>query len=138
MADPRKAVSFEGIGVLTATFKHNGSIVFDAAQPLNSAQAGRAVKIVSNDTVALVGDGERVLGKLLRVEPDGFCTVQIGGGCTLPGGDGATLTAGTRIMGDLGAAAAAGFIQTEADATPNVGSGLIYSSADTAAVQVML
>ena len=45
----------------------------------------------------LVGDGEPVLGKLIKVEADNMATVQVAGGCTLPGGTSATLTHGGEI-----------------------------------------
>src|SRR3990172_12911660 len=129
MADPRAAVSFEGISPVIATFKHDSTIVYDRTQDGNSAQIGLAVTLsTTDDTVTLVGDGERVLGKLLSVGPDGFCAVQIGGGMTLPGGAGATLTIGTKVMGDLGAAAAEGYIQTEVDAAPPAGRGGIINN----------
>jgi len=139
MADPRAAVSFEGISPVIATFKHDNTIVYDRTKDGNSAQVGLAVTLsTTDDTVTLVGNAERVLGKLLSVGPDGYCSVQISGGMTLPGGDAATLTIGTRIMGDLGLAAAEGYVQTEADAAPPVGRGWIINNNDTAAVQVIL
>lgn len=138
MPDPRAAVAFDNIDSMVVTVAHDSTIVFDRTQDGNSAQVGLAVALVSNDTVTLIGDGEVVFGKLLRVGPDGFCSVQIGGGMTLPGGLAATLTVGTRIEGDLGAASAEGYIQTESDAAPPVGRGLIINSAVATAVVVIL
>ena len=110
MPDPRAAVSYEGISPVIVTVKHDNTIVFDRTKAGNSAQVGLAVTLTgqTDDTVTLVGNAERVFGKLLNVGPDGFCAVQIAGGMTLPGGDTATLTVGTRIMGDLGPANAEG------------------------------
>ncbi len=98
------------------TFKHDSSIVYSATTSGGSASVGLAVTLEgqADDTVTLVGDSEKVDGKLIRVESDGFCTVQRHGKCTLPGGSGATLTVGSKFYGDLGAAAAEGYIQTPA------------------------
>ena len=112
MANPRDQVRFEGIGAVYATFKHDNTIVYDAAEEGGSAQVGLAVAVESEDTVTLVGDDEVVAGRLTRVGPGGECTVQIAGGMRLPGGDSATLTEGTPIIGDLGAAAAEGYVKT--------------------------
>lgn len=125
------------------TFKHDNTIVFDDDVAGNSAQVGKAVTLTGEaaETVSLVGDGERITGKLLKVEGDGFCVVQTKGYMTLPGGDSATLTVGSAIVGDLGAASAEGFIQTSAAGTAALAQaarGEIIDASDTANVVVHL
>ncbi len=118
MANPRKAVEFEGIGLLTATYKIDAStITYDATKTGGSAQVGLAVTLSADDTVALVADADAIEGKLLSVEADGMCTVQVGGYMTLPGGASATLTRGLAIVGALGAASAKGYIRVAASGT---------------------
>ena len=80
MADPRSANSTrDGIAPRVATYKiDNSDITFDAAQTNGSAVVGRAVTLSASDTVRLVGDAGAVHGKLLKVEDDGFCSVQVG------------------------------------------------------------
>jgi hypothetical protein len=112
IADVRSAVSFEGLHTRYATLKHSSNIVYDASKAGGSAQVELAVTLSADDTVDLVGDSEHVYGKLVKVEPDGFCVVQTGGYCTLPAGDGATVAVGAKIIGDLGAASAEGYIQS--------------------------
>lgn len=102
MADPRKAVDFEGIGDKTATFKFDSTIVFDNTQKGGAAVVGKAVTETGNSQVGLAGDGDRITGILRVVEKDGFCSVQFAGGCALPAGSGATVTNGSRIVGALG------------------------------------
>lgn len=117
MADPRNAVSHVGIGYVADTYPHDDTIVYDATEVGGSEQVGLAVTLESNNSISLVGDGEMVLGKLVKVEPGGFAVVQVGGQMTLPAGAGATLTAGKKIVGDLGAASAEGYIREVATAT---------------------
>lgn len=156
--DPRAFTGFEGIGLETITVYADdfdtgtATIEWSATESGGSAQVGLAVTIVavtSNKVeVDLVGDGQAVLGKLLKVEPDGACTVQVAGGCTLPGGDGATLTLGAKIVGDLGADSAPGYIRAVAATTGSYvqgtvddairGRGLILDNATTTAVEVWL
>ncbi len=118
MANPRTTPEYEGIAPVYMTFKTDGStIVYDETKVGGSAQVGLAVTFSADRTVQLVGDGEMVLGKLILVEADDKATVQVGGGMTLPGGDAATLTRGKKIVGDLGAAAAEGYIREVATGT---------------------
>lgn len=141
MSDPRDAVSFEGIGYEAETFVHDGTIVYDATEEGGSAQVGLAVTNEGSQTVSLVGDGENVLGKLIKVESDGKCVVQTGGYMELPGGVSATLTEGARIVGDLGADSAEGYIQAAAAGTAAhhvVSRGQIIDSSDATAVMVRL
>lgn len=117
MAAGRHQVSYEGIGYEAITVKSDlSTIVFDSAQPGGSASVGLAVGWLSADTVRLVGDAEFVLGKLLSVTPDGFCTVQHEGMVALPAGTGAALTQGKGIVGAL-LGAARGYIREAASGT---------------------
>lgn len=110
----RNQVAYEGIRYDAITKKiDNSTITFDATKANGSAAVGLAVTIVPGtvDAVALVADGDRVLGKLLKVEADGFCTVQDTGFVSLPAGSGATVTPGQPVVGDLGASSAKGYIR---------------------------
>ena len=141
MADPRAAVSHEGIGYQAETWPHDNTIVYSADEENGSAQVGLAVTLEGSETVSLVGDGENVLGKLISVDSDGFCVVQQGGNMTLPGGSGATLTEGAKIVGDLGAASAEGYIRIAASGAATelvVARGVILDSSDPTAVMVRL
>lgn len=140
MADPRNAVN--NIAKYRAqTFAHDATIVYDATAAGGSAQVGLAVTQEGSQTVSLVGDGEEVEGKLIKVESDGFCVVQIEGEMTLPGGEGATLTEGASIVGDLGASSAEGYIRAVATGTAaELGRtrGTIVDSSTATAVVVRL
>lgn len=139
MADPRAANSFE-LGPYPhqiATFAHDATIVFSATEVGGSASVGKAVSIESSNVVTLAGDGENVLGKLIKVESDGFCSVQHSGFMTLPGGSGATLTAGLKIVGALGAASAEGYIRVVAT-EDTVSRGMIIDASTATAVVVLL
>lgn len=141
MADPRSAVSHEGVGYHADTYAHDNTIVYSAEEENGSAQVGLAVTLEDDDLVTLVGDGEGVLGKLVKVESDGFCVVQTGGHMTLPGGDGATLTPQSKIVGDLGVGAAEGYIQSAAAGTAAhhvVSRGTIIDATDPTAVMVRM
>lgn len=137
MADPRAAVSFEGIGYEAETFAHDNTIVYDNQQEGGSEQVGLAVTLEAAAQVSLVGSGENVMGKLIKVEPDGFCVVQTGGHMTLPGGDSATLTVGLKIVGDLGVGAVEGYIQA-VSTEDTVSRGMIIDASDPTAVVVRL
>lgn len=136
MADPREAVSHVGIGYFAQTYPHDDTIVYDAAEAGGSEQVGLAVTLESNNTVSLVGSGEQVEGKLIKVEPGGFCVVQTGGIMTLPGGTSATLTAGLKIVGDL-LVSAEGYIQA-VSTEDTVSRGTIIDSSTATAVVVRL
>jgi hypothetical protein len=141
MPSGRENISFEGIGYEAETFEHDATIVYDATEEGGSAQVGLAVSNEGSQTVTLVGDGENVLGKLIKVEQDGKCVVQTGGYMELPGGDAATLTEGTKIVGDLGAASAEGYIRSVATATAaelGVARGMIIDSSVATAVVVRM
>lgn len=115
MADPRKAVSFSGIGREVVTFLAGGAgaaqITYSATAEGGSAAVGKAVTLSAAGTVALAADGESVIGKLVRVESDGVCAVQVAGFMTLPGGNGAALTLGKAIVGAADAGGAPGCVR---------------------------
>jgi hypothetical protein len=124
-----------------ATYPHDNTIVYDATLAGGAAQVGLAVTLESDDLISLVGDGEAVKGRLEKVESDGFCVVQTDGNTELPGGVGATLTAGAKIVGDLGAESAEGYIQAAAAGTAAhhvVSRGEIIDSSTATAVMVRL
>ena len=132
------------IGVVGAyrTYKiDNSTITFDRDEVGGSAQVGLAVTFSAADTVALAADGDEIVGKLILVESDDKANVQTDGTMTLPGGSGATLTLGTKIVGDLGAASAKGYIRSAASATAAeliVCRGRIENAETTTAVVVTL
>lgn len=141
MSDPRSAVRYDEIKPEFVTFKIDDStITYSATEVNGSAQVGLAVTFAAADTVALVADGEAVVGKLISVTPDDYCTVQVAGFMTLPGGTAATLTQGKAIVGDL-LVAAKGYIREVATATAaelGVQRGMIVNAAVTTAVVVRL
>lgn len=137
MADPRADVRFDDIDYRAETFKiDNSTITYDATQTNGSSQVGLAVTQSAGDTVELVGDGEFVLGKLISVTADNYCTVQTHGYMTLPGGTSATLTIGTKVVGDL-LSSAEGYIQT-ASTQHTLSRGRITDPTTTTAVVVYL
>lgn len=141
MADPRAAVSFEGLDYHASTIAHDATIVYDATKSNGSVSVGLAVSIESDGLVTLAGADENVLGKLIKVESDGFCVVQDEGYMQLPGGASATLTAGLRIVGALGAASAEGYIKVAAAATAAhhiISRGVIVDASVTTAVWVKM
>lgn len=146
MADPRLSVSYEGIGALYVSFKHDGTIVYDSTVNGGSSKVGLAVKMVSADTVALATAGSGIAGKLIKVESDGVCTVQVAGVVTLPVGAGHAannvVTLGSKIVGDASVTPANGYIKgvtTNAwNADQLVGRGVVLDLGTTSAVEVLL
>lgn len=142
MADPRNATTRKGIRPQVETFPIDGtSITYSATAARGSAQVDLAVKISGNNQIGLVDTNERILGKLLHVEPDGMAAVQTGGYVELPGGAAATLTPGTPIVGAQGASSAKGYIKTADNAQvaqATAGRGIITDASTTTAVEVML
>lgn len=116
MADPREAVAFDDIDFRSVSYNHDDTIVYDPLVAGGSAQVGLAVTLESDKTVSLVGDGESVEGRLIKVEPGGIAVVQNKGYMKLKRGTSATLTAGKKIVGDL-LTAAEGYIREVATAT---------------------
>lgn len=141
MADPRLDVRYEGIGAEYVTFKiDNSTITYSATVANGSSQVGLAVAFSDDETVELAGDGEEIVGKLISVTKDNYCTVQVAGYMTLPGGTSATLTNGKKIVGDL-LVAAEGYIREVAEGTAAelaVARGMIIDNSTTTAVVVRL
>jgi hypothetical protein len=141
MADPRASIDFEGIDGHYTTFAIDGStITFDVTQPRGAAATmiDKAVSMSAAKTVQLAADGDHVIGRLERVESDGFCAVQDGGYTVLPGGTAAALTPGTRFVGAL-LGGARGYIRNAASGTAaemNGPGNLIVDATDTTAVKV--
>lgn len=144
LSDPRNAVNNAESGARRVTyFIDNATIVYDATQPGGAAATmiGKAVMLSAADTVALTSDGAAVEGKLILVESDNKCSVQVAGNMTLPGGAAAALTLGKRIVGAVGAAAARGYIREVATATAaelGVARGRIVNAGTTTAVVIDL
>ncbi len=102
------------------------------------AGSGPAVSLSADDTVQLAADAQAIFGKLLKVEPDGFATIQRWGFVTLPSSG--TITRGTRIVGAL-STALRGFVRSAVAATAAevaVARGDVVNIADTANVVVDL
>lgn len=142
MADPRDTIQFEGQAPVYMTFKIDDStITYSATTDGGSSQVGLAVALSAAGTVELVGDAEEVVGKLIMVDANDKATVQVKGTMTLPGGSGASLTLGKKIVGDLGAGSAEGYIRevnTAAAAELGVARGMILDAGTTTAVEVLL
>ena len=141
MADPRADIEFDGIKAEFVTFAIDDStITYSATAVGGSAQVGLAVAFSASGTVELAGDGEEIVGKLVSVEKDGFCTVQTAGYMTLPAGTSASLTPGKKIVGDL-LVSAEGYIREVATGTAaelGVARGMIVDASVTTAVRVRL
>lgn len=135
MPSGRRQVAYDGIRYDAITKKiDNATIVYDATKANGSAVVNKAVTPVigTTDTVALAADGNRVSGKLLTVEADGFCTVQDTGFASFPAGNGATVTPGQPIVGALGPGGASdrGYIRNA------VAAGATYVQAEAAEARI--
>lgn len=143
MADPRRSLSYAGIRFKAETFAIDAStIVYDATKVGGAATTmiGKAVTESAAGVVALAADGEKIKGKLILVEADGYCTVQTKGYADFGGGTGASLTLGKSIVGAL-LSSAKGYVREVATGTAaELGrqTGQIVDAADTAAVWVDL
>jgi hypothetical protein len=140
MSDPRKTLLNTDVYAPTRTRKIDDStITYDKTKAGGAAAVGKAVKLSTDDTIALTTDGSMVLGKLESVEPDGFCTVRERGPVSLPGGSGASLTVGKKIVGAVDGSSNGGFIREVATATAaelGLARGYICNNDDTTAVVV--
>jgi hypothetical protein len=142
MADPRADTKFDDIKPAFVTFKiDNSTITYDSTETRGCASTMRdkAVSLSAAETVQLISDGEAVVGKLIEVFSDNYCTVQVRGFLTLPGGLAASLTLGKKIVGATGAAAAKGYIREVATATAaelGLMRGMIIDAGTTTAVVV--
>jgi len=143
MADPRKAFT-NRIGTnpeKAVTYQVDGvDIVYEAGAVNGSSKAGLAVMLSGDGVVRLTADASPVLGKLIHVEPDGYCAVLVEGVVTLPGGTAAVLTVGTKIVGAL-SGTARGYIRSQAAITlaeVAVANHRIENATPATAVQVLL
>lgn len=143
MADPRLSVDNNEVAAEFASYKIDDStITYSATEDGGSDKVDLAVTLTagSQNVIETVGDGEFVLGKLIKVEKDGIATVQTKGYMELAAGTSATLTEGKAIVGDL-LVAAEGYIREVATATAaelGVCRGWIDDPTTTTAVVVCL
>lgn len=127
----RNDIGLKGIGVRALTLHHDASIVYDpTAESGNSAQAGLAVKLVSDSTVGLASTGDAVYGRVTIVGNDGKCTVDRVGIIDFKAGDGATFTSGQGVVGAK-RGGDDGYVNGSAS-----GTGAIIDSSDSDAVFV--
>lgn len=111
MAQP--TAEFYELHPIYTTYKAASGITFDRAQVGGSSAVEKAVKKTANDReVALVADGDQILGLLKKVEPDNFCSVHEGRYVELTG-DGTTINVGDFVCGG----ATAGLIRAVGVAT---------------------
>lgn len=120
-APGRNQIAYDDERMTSQTFwADNATIVFTptAINGLLPAALGKAVtySATADDTVKLAADGDAIVGKLLKCEPDGACTVQIAGYTVLPAGTAAVNTRGRRQVGAL-LVAAPGYIRDANSAT---------------------
>ena len=141
MTDPRVTPEFEGVDAKYAGYVIDDStITYDATKAGGSDQVGLAVTLTADRTVGLVADAGAVEGKLINVEADGNCLVQVGGYLTLPAGTSAPLGVNNQIVGDL-LVAAEGYIRAVDSAQAAelaVSRGTIIDDSTTTAVIVRL
>jgi hypothetical protein len=141
MADSRLNVDFQGVDAVYLTFKiDNSTVLYDITKAGGSAQVNLAVKLTTDDTIALTTDGSMVLGKLLSVESDLMATVQVEGGMVLPAGNGASLTIGKKVVGAVDAGSLGGYIREVATATAaelGLERGMIINNDTLTAVKVL-
>jgi hypothetical protein len=118
----RNQIAYDDERMTSQTFWADGSTIVFTPSGINglaAAMLGKAVtySATADDTVKLCADGDAVVGKLLKCEPDGACTVQIAGYTSLPAGNAASNTRGKLQVGALGPASAAGYIRDANTAT---------------------
>ncbi|HEX8708032.1 MAG TPA: hypothetical protein VF723_07315 [Pyrinomonadaceae bacterium] len=142
----RNQIDYTDIGYRADTFKIDGvTLTYDRTKPNGIGKAagtGNAVMLSDNDTVALTSDGAAVKGKVLKIEQDGFATVQVHEYITLPKGDSGTnsTTRGRKIVG-AARTGARGYIRdvdTAVAAELGVAKGSVVNTADPDNVVVEL
>lgn len=139
MANVRNANDREGLGYVGHTYTYDATITYDATKAGGSASVGLAVMFTGNETVGLTSDAAAVIGKLMKVEADGNCSVMRHGNTKLPAGLAATVTAGNKACGATGAAAARGYIRDAATTAEIAASSVrIQEASDATAVEVEL
>lgn len=111
----RNDCSFEGVGTEYATFKYDGSIVYDQTKIGGSVSVGLAVKMTGQKQVGLTTDACVVKGKIIKVEPDGFCNIAYEGHESLPYGTGIVAgNWGKKFVGALDGGGNGGYIRPAA------------------------
>ena len=140
LTNPRNAVAFDEIDAESVTFLiDNSTIAYDGtlANGAPTTMIGKAVTLSAARTVALAADADPIVGKLISVETDNKCNVQVDGFMELPGGTAAGLTLGCTIVGAL-LGAAKGYIRVSVAAESPKARGCIIDAAVTTAVIVQL
>lgn len=131
----RDAVAWNRQQAADLTFGYDSSIVYDVTQRGGSTAVGKAVKMVAAGQVGLTTDGSDVVGEIIKVEWDGFCTVQTRGVVNLPSAG--TITAGTKIVGSTTTGTVRSVVAaTLADVA--AGRGRVLDASDTANVKILL
>ena len=95
----------------------DGAIPYNSSEKNGSASAGErlAVSLNANMEVSLCGDGDAIVGRLEKVDPQSMATVVVHAiRLRYKGGDGATLTRGGGIVGDLGDSDVRGYVRSPA------------------------
>lgn len=141
MADPRDDVRLEFADGPRFTLKIDDStITYESTKENGTSHDGKAVTLSDDNTAALAGDGEGVIGRLVEVSEDDKCVVEKGF-VELPGGNGASLTNNKAIVGDLDGSGNKGYIREVNTATAaelGVMQGQIFDNSTTTAVVVYL
>jgi hypothetical protein len=108
----RGGVSFKGVGVKTATVK--------LAAGITAADEGKAVTWTAAQTVGLGADGNPLAGKLIKVEGDGYGTIEYAGFIQVPYI--VATTPNTTVNSDV---VVDGLGNVKDAATPGAGRGLV-------------
>ena len=140
LTNPRNTIAFDEIDAGSVSFLiDNATIVYDATQSNGAVAAtiGKAVTLSAARTAALAADADPIIGKLISVESDNKCNVQVDGFMELPGGTAAGLTLGCTIVGAL-LVAAKGYIRVSVAAESPKARGAIIDASVTTAVIVRL
>lgn len=144
MPDPRLTVTNVGVEPRYRTYLiDNSTITFSASTAGGSAGVDKAVTFSGDNTVKLAADGDSVIGKLIQVEANSVCRVQIGGCMTLAGGTGLSAAAtarGKSIVGALVSGNPGGIRDVATGTAAELGKarGFIANAADTANVEIEL
>lgn len=88
MADKANKLEIQATYV---TYVNDGSIPYDATAKGGSPHVGKVLMHTGDGAMGLVTENFEVAGKLIKVESDGFITVQEGGYADVPT-DGSTIT----------------------------------------------
>lgn len=87
MSSVRAWITFQELHNKVVTFKYDSSIVANTDRyggSNGSAQIGKAVAKAADSTVGLGSTGNWPLGTVQKVDPDGFCSVVVGGIVAMP------------------------------------------------------